>query len=185
MGYVELAARVLVGTVLLLAALGKLRSPTARADLVRTLRTVPGVGPRWASRAAAAVIAVEASVGGLVLVPATSRGGAVLAAGLLAVFTAGTGWLVHRRVEASCSCFGGAGAALRGAHVFRNALLTAAAVLPAATGRVSGLERSGLVIAVVTGFVLAQLVSRWDDLAALVRSDPPAPTARVTNRAGH
>ena len=152
------------------------------SPLIGALRAVPGIGPRRASRTAGAVIAVEASAAVLMLVPVTARGGAVLAAGLLATFTAGTGWLVYRRIKASCGCFGGTGAALRGDHVVRNAVLTAVAVLPAAAGRTPDLEWRGSVIAALAGCVFAYLMTRWDDIAALV--GPGAP-ARPANHVRH
>jgi hypothetical protein len=181
MDYVGLAARVLVAAVLLHAALGKARSRRARADLADTLRAVPAVGVR-AAAAAHVLIAAEASIAAAALVPTTARVGSALAAALLAGFAGGTGWLLHRRVGAACNCFGGTGAALRRDHVVRNAALAAVAVLAAVAEPAPGPDPAGAVTAAAAGYVLALLVTRWDDLAGLVAGPAPVrshPSARV------
>jgi hypothetical protein len=147
-----------------------------------------GAGPlellarRWRTAAAVAVAAAEVVVvaafaGGLVLVlaglgRAMLVGAFVVSAALLAVFTAAIGLLLRRGEPAPCYCFGVQDAPLGPAHLVRNLVLLAFAVVGALSP--AGTYDAGAVaLAVASGALVAVLAVRLDDLVALF--SPPRP----------
>jgi hypothetical protein len=101
----ELALRIVLALVLLVAAAAKLR------DMPRTVAAVAAHGvPRRARRPVArALVAVEALLGVLVLVPATARAAGLAAWALGLVFAASLARLRLRGARTvACGCFGAA-----------------------------------------------------------------------------
>ncbi|WP_412543950.1 hypothetical protein R8Z50_16050 [Longispora sp. K20-0274] len=168
MVYVAIGARALVGLVLLVSVVGKLRG---RADYARFVATVPAFGvPRgWSAGVAAVVATVEVLAVLLLAVPATVPAGGLLAGALFVALTAGVWRAVSRRTGAVCRCFGPRTAPLGYRHVVRNAVLCAVAgagLLAEVTGSGPG-QVAGLALAVAVGLVGAVLVIRSDDIVDL------------------
>lgn len=164
---------------------------SAREKIGRTRFRVfsSGAGPlellarRWRKPAAAVVAAAEVAA-----VAAFTAGSALVLAGLgrvllvaaflgsaalLTVFTAAIGVLLLRGERAPCHCFGVRDAPLGPVHVVRNLVLLAVAV----TGALSpagAYDAVPVALAVVAAVVVALLVVRLDDLAALFSSPRPA-----------
>jgi hypothetical protein len=127
--YLALACRGAVGVVFLVSVFGKLHSRLAFRAFASWLAALPVPLARSQPRAAAAVIAAaEALIVVLIALQWTGRVGLVLAAVLLAVFTAGTLLAVARGSDAPCRCFGASTLPLGWRHAVRDALLGAAAV---------------------------------------------------------
>jgi uncharacterized membrane protein YphA (DoxX/SURF4 family) len=177
MGYLELAARVLLATVFCLAVGGKLRPPKGFDTFARSLHESLGTPSGLARPIAGAVVLGEALVAALLVAPVSAQQGSLAAAAVLAGFTAVTAWLVRQRSLASCRCFGAGGTRFGPRHVVRNALLTAIAVFAAAAGPSSGVHPAGAAVAAAAACMLGLLVTRWEDLAALV-----APITAGANR---
>ena len=128
------------------------------------MRVVPA---RRVRVVAVAVAGAEAVVPVLLAVPATAVAGFGLAVLLLGAFTLAVGVVLRRGTAASCPCFGASAAPFGARHLVRNGALLAAGVLGAVTvGEGSG-QAGGVLLAVLTGAVLASLVARLDDLVAL------------------
>ncbi|OLF19240.1 MauE/DoxX family redox-associated membrane protein [Actinophytocola xanthii] len=142
---------------------------------------------QWRVRTARAVavaelVIVAALAGGLVLALA-GAGGLVLALGFLAAaalltsFTVAIGLMVRRGERVPCHCFGASEVPLGVAHVVRNLLLLALAVVGPFTPA-GGYAPVGVALAVVAGAVFATLVIRFDDLVMLFGSPSPATRTR-------
>nr|BFE60911.1 methylamine utilization protein MauE [Dactylosporangium thailandense] len=172
MGYVEVAARLLVATVFVVALAGKVgsrRAYTAFADSLRQMRVVP---PRLVAPAAAGSVAAEVAVVALLLVPArwAAVAGFVIAAGLLAVFAGAIALSLRTGSRAPCRCFGASTTPLGRGHIVRNAVLVAIALagLAAAAGG-SAIAVPGAIVAGGAGLVVGIVVTAYDDIAALFR----------------
>ncbi|CAM5787264.1 MauE/DoxX family redox-associated membrane protein [Cellulomonas persica] len=166
MDTLSLACRILLVLVFAVSSTSKLRSGPfdELRTSVRTARLLPA---RVVSPVLGAMVAAEATAAVLLVVPTTVRLGAGLAALLLAAFVVVIVTSARRRTGLTCRCFGGNGAALGGRHVARNAmLLVACAVVVAGPGALPQHAES-VALALVAATVLAVLVIRLDDLAAL------------------
>src|SRR4051812_16966710 len=91
----SLTCRVLLALVFFTAAATKLRGKNDLARFRATVREF-GVGPRWSSAVAGAVIAGELVAACLMLVDATAPAALGLAAALLTAFTVAIGSAVRR-----------------------------------------------------------------------------------------
>jgi hypothetical protein len=158
--YVELGCRVLLGTVMLAAAVGKVSGRTAYREFTRSVRDM---GYRPAGPLAAAVVAAEFTV--VVLLAAFPLAGFLLSAALLLAFTVAIAGNL-RRGGATCRCFGRTAAPLGRHHVWRNAFLVGCAIVGALAP--AGPVRPGqAVLAVVAALVTGVLVVMLDDLRYL------------------
>jgi hypothetical protein len=133
--------------------------------------------PVAASRpVAAAVVAAEVAVAGLLATPTAAPVATGLAVVLLGAFTAVTARVVHRGMTVTCRCFG-SGTRITAAHVVRDAGLTALAALTLALH--VGVDALWSPEAVLAGSVVAvltaALVSGFDDLVELLGTGSPAP----------
>lgn len=155
-GYALMTVRCLVIAVLAAAALGKLRRRAAREQFARVLEL--GLAMPRARLVAGGWVAIEAVTALLLALPMTTRPAALLAAGELALLTAGATVLVARRTGLSCPCFGAGDAPLNRRTVLRNATLTGAALLLAISSGPS-VPAAGTLAAVLTVLVGAAL--RW------------------------
>ncbi|WP_271219292.1 MauE/DoxX family redox-associated membrane protein [Streptosporangium carneum] len=168
----SITCRFLLTLVFFSAAATKLRGRSDLAQFRATVREF-GVGPRWSSAAAGAVIAGELVAASLMLFDAAALAGLGLAAVLLAAFTGAIGSAVRRGATTSCRCFGASDQPMGMRHVARNAILlliTAAGVTGTllAPGGAGGLDVTALILSGFVAVVLATLVIAYDDLVALV-----------------
>jgi uncharacterized membrane protein YphA (DoxX/SURF4 family) len=96
--------RIGLGGTFLYAALTKLPDMAAFAESVANYRLVP---PSLVPAVAAAVIGVEIALGTLLVSGRLARGAALVATGILAVFTVGLSQALLRGIDLRCGCFGG------------------------------------------------------------------------------
>ncbi|WP_018352560.1 MauE/DoxX family redox-associated membrane protein [Longispora albida] len=178
MEYVSVGLRVVVAVVFCVSAASKLRGVSAfrefRAAVAQLAPPLKGV------RGPVAVVVIAAEVVAAVLMLLAPLAGFVLAFVLLAAFTAGLAGVLRRGVSASCRCFGGGAAPVRGRHVWRNAVLLVVAGAGVAVPAGGVLAAPGVMVAVAAGAVAAVLVVRWDDLAEVLVPGPAS--ARVSAR---
>ncbi|NES37385.1 methylamine utilization protein MauE [Micromonospora sp. PPF5-17] len=158
--YVEIGCRVLLGTVLLAAAIGKV---TGRAAYREFTRSVRDLGYRPAGPLAAAVVAAEFTA--VVLLAVFPPVGFGVSAALLLAFTVAIATNL-RRGGGTCRCFGRTAAPLGRHHLWRNAFLVGCAVTGALAP--SGPVRpDGAVLAVAGALLTGVLVVMLDDLRYL------------------
>jgi uncharacterized membrane protein YphA (DoxX/SURF4 family) len=96
--------RIGLGGTFLYAAVTKLPDMSAFAESVANYRLVP---PSLVPSVAAVVIGVEIALGALLVSGRLARGAALVATGILAVFTAGLSQALLRGIDLRCGCFGG------------------------------------------------------------------------------
>jgi putative oxidoreductase len=96
--------RVALGATFLYAAATKLPDMAAFAEDLANYRLVP---PSLVPGAAATVIGIELALGLLLVSGRLPRGAALVATGLLAVFTLGLSQALLRGIDLRCGCFGG------------------------------------------------------------------------------
>ncbi|GAA0581565.1 MauE/DoxX family redox-associated membrane protein [Actinomadura livida] len=173
MGYVVLACRCMLGLVFVASVMGKVRGRGAFAGFVRATGRL---GPGWvvsrvpAGVLAGGVLAAEAAVPVLLVLPETARAGFVLAGLLALAFTVTVMAALRRRDRAPCNCFGASTRPVGGVHLVRNVVLAVSAALGLAAGAAAGpLEPAGVVAAMVAGVVAAAVMVTSDDLADLFR----------------
>lgn len=180
MPYAESAVRVLIATVFLVAAAGKVssrRSFTAFTASLGQLNVLPGTVIR---AVAVAVVATEWLVCSLVLMPWASLAGVglALAAVLLVVFAAVIARVVARGTRAVCRCFGsGSREPLGVRHVVRNLLLAGFAASAAGTTllrEVAPAEPWALALSALAGLLVGGCVAAFDVVAELFRPVGPA-----------
>ncbi|WP_242361605.1 DoxX family protein [Anaeromyxobacter sp. SG17] len=96
--------RIGLGATFLYAAATKLPDMAAFAENLANYRLVP---PGLVPGAAASVIGIELALGLLLVTGRLARGAALVATGLLAVFTLGLSQALLRGIDLRCGCFGG------------------------------------------------------------------------------
>src|SRR5512144_2319056 len=128
--YLDIASTVsacFLSLVFLRALLHKLGHHAELTGIIREYRLMP---QRLAPLAAAAIIASEACAAIGLMLPRTRAAAALLACGLLIIYTAAIGInLLRGRTSINCGC-GGAGQGISRLHLLRNVLLAVSA-LPA------------------------------------------------------
>lgn len=132
-----LAARAVLAGVLAVAAWPKLADPASFAASIANYRVLPEA---WVPPVAVWLPSLELCVAGALLWPRYARGAALLALGMLAVFTVAMGQAMARGIDLSCGCFGGAAQSPVGwGNIARNlglmVLALAALWTPASAGR--------------------------------------------------
>lgn len=159
--YVEIGCRVLLGTVLLAAAVGKVSGRAAYREFTQSVRDM---GYRPAGPLAAAVVAGEFTA--VALLAVFPLAGFLSSAALLLAFTVAIASNL-RRGGATCRCFGRTAAPLGRHHVWRNAFLIGCAIAGALAP--AGPVRPGeAVLAVVGALIIGVLVVMLDDLRYLL-----------------
>ncbi|MGW4404820.1 MauE/DoxX family redox-associated membrane protein [Nonomuraea sp. NPDC004702] len=172
MQYVDVACRLLLLTTFALALASKVTSRTAWREFVESVRAMRVARGAAARPVAVAAAVAEALVVVLAAIPLPWAGTAafVLAAGLLACLTVAVVLVVRRGAAVSCRCFGASTTPMGVQHVVRNLVLLAVALLGLAGA--STPQPADLALAAVVGVfgaVAGLLMSRWDDLTALLR----------------
>ncbi len=162
-----LAARVLVGLVFAVAALGKLAGRNRLTEFADSLAPLGWSPVGWLPVAAGTAVA-ELAVAVLVGFPATAGLGLGLATAVLLVFCAAIARSMRLRRRVTCRCFGRAGAVLGRAHLVRNALLAVVAAAAAAIPPWPGLGLDTGAAAALVGAFGALVAINWDSLAGLL-----------------
>jgi hypothetical protein len=164
---IVLAARVLIGLVFAVAAVGKLAGRVRLTEFADSLAPLGRSPVGWLPVAAGTAVA-ELAVAVLVGFPATGRLGLGLATAVMLVFCAAIARSMRLGRRVTCRCFGRSGAVLGRAHLVRNALLAAwaAAALAVPPGPALGLDAGAA--AVLVGTFAALVAINWDSLAGLV-----------------
>ncbi|HWO63035.1 MAG TPA: MauE/DoxX family redox-associated membrane protein [Umezawaea sp.] len=162
MPYATVAVGWVLVVVFALSSVGKVRGPAAFAESVRDLG-----GPGHPAIPVLVVVA-EMAVAVLLVLPSrtAATAGFVLAAGLLAVFTAVVARVVRQDRATPCRCFGATTTPLGRQHVVRNLVLTACA-LTGALGPPAPPLDAGAVFAAAFGVLAGLLVAMSDHLVAL------------------
>jgi hypothetical protein len=177
MNHLGLACAVALVGIFLVSLWGK-------AGRVRFRVFVATAGPlailprRWRAQAAGAVVAAETAVvaalgtGAVLALAGLNRtvllAGFVGAAALLLVFTVAIGLMLRREERMPCHCFGAGDVPLGPAHVVRNVVLLALAVIGPLGG--AGYAPAGVALAGAGGVLVAALAVRFDDLVDLFGS---------------
>lgn len=157
------AGRVLLGAVLLVAGLAKLRDRSAFAASVRQFGFVPS---SWSGRVATVLPVIEVVCGFLLLVGLAVQPAAVAATLLLLIFTLGIARNLSRGQTAPCACFGASSARRLGpSAVVRNVLLLAAGVVVLA-GTVTAGAAPSVADSVGAALLAGMLVAAWQLLLA-------------------
>lgn len=169
MAHLELACRALLAVVLAAAATGKLR----RRDFEAFVAALGGFGvPAALARAPLAVVVVALEAVAAVLLVAAPAAGYALALGLIAVFTAALRRVMRSGLRVACRCFGASTAPVDVAHLVRNVALIAVIGLGIFAGALADGEPRALsvrVLAIACGALAGVAITRWDDLAYVVR----------------
>lgn len=155
---IVLACQFLIGLVFVAAVAGKVTGYRAFVESVRDLGLEP------ATRVAAAVLAAETAVAGLVAV--APRAGFVVAAILLLAFAGAVVRSLRHGGGRPCRCFGRSTMPLDWHHVWRNAFLIAVAVVGGLTTP-SAVSPATAAEAAVIGLMAGGLVVSLDDLRFL------------------
>ena len=187
------ATTIVVWLVFAVAVAGKIRGRARLREFRRSLVATGLVPRRWATAAAATVLAAETATLVLLLAPVTRPVGFALAVAVMAGFVTGVWLVVRRGVRAVCRCFGAAGGPLSGVHLARNLTLlgvSLAGLVASLTSATPIDPRSPVLLPVaVAAVVVAVLLIRAEDVAALVRpaaapDGPPRRPAAPPRRAG-
>jgi hypothetical protein len=175
--YVEIAARLLIGVVFVIALAGKVSGGAAYRDFVLSLRRMDVLSAALVSAAARGSLVAEVAIVVLLAVPLRAAGvaGFALAAVMLTVFAGAIAVSLRRGNRAPCRCFGVSSTPLGPGHIARNAVLVAVALAGVlAAARPGQASATGGVVAAFAGLVGGLVVTMYDDIAALW-SPPWAP----------
>jgi putative oxidoreductase len=127
--WIVIAVRFALAAVLLWAAIPKLVDPAAFATDITNYRLVP---EGWAGAIALMLPVLELVVAGALVIGLEARGAAVVAALMLAIFSAAMVQAMARGIDLECGCFGETVQATVGwDSIARNAILVALAGLVA------------------------------------------------------
>jgi uncharacterized membrane protein YphA (DoxX/SURF4 family) len=105
--------RILIGLVMLAAALGKIGDPGAFASQIHHYRLIPVAGENLL---AITLPWIELVAGLALVLGVRARSGAWLATAMMVVFTAAVGTAIARHLDIQCGCFGTADATRVGAR---------------------------------------------------------------------
>ena len=179
MDAVDVGCRWLLGVVLVLAAAGKAWGRRPFEDFIQTLGRF-GFPRAWAGPPLAATVIAAEALSALLLLAVPLAGYAATLV-LLGGFTVGLARVWRGGEPVRCRCFGASDTPVGGAHLVRNGLLLAVAVVGVFSHR-AGLGAPvslGMgVLAGALGALTGLFVTRWDDLVFLLRE--PQPVARTS-----
>jgi len=124
---ISVPLRLVVGAAFVWAGLGKIADPVSFSDAIVNYRLVPA----WMITPMAATLpALEIVAGACLIVGLFARGAALVASGLLGVFTVAIVQAIVRGINVDCGCFGAGSEAAAGIgwrEVVRDLALLAAA----------------------------------------------------------
>jgi methylamine utilization protein MauE len=168
-----LAIRVMLIALLGVSSLSKVAGKGAFARFAAWVSALPLPLTGRSALIAAAFPLAEAAALVLLAIPATVRVGLLCSALLLLVFATGTTFIVRKKANVPCMCFGSSQTPMTAWHAIRDWLLCAVAAVgaglavppPDGTGRV--------LTGVGAGLVLAMLVLFAEDLTVLWASPKP------------
>jgi hypothetical protein len=169
MEYVGVGFASLIGWVFLASAISKLR------HFGEFTRSLPALAPVRAGQVrplAMTVVATEAAVPVLLLIPAAIFYGFALAGALLAAFTAAIVTALKRGRRAPCQCFGASSTPLGPSHLVRNSILLISTLAGGLALDAQPQQAAGLVVAIAAGLVGAILIVAMDDIAFLFARTP-------------
>ena len=172
MHYLAVAGRFLIGTVFLVAVVGKVSSSAAFGAFVSSLTRMAVLPPAAAGPAARATVVFEALTVALLAVPLRwpPAAGLILAGGLLAAFTVVIGLSLRTGNRAPCRCFGASSTPLGVRHIVRNGLLLVVTALSLVAVSAPGdLDLAGTLAAALAGLVAGAVTAALDDIIALLR----------------
>ncbi|TDD42349.1 hypothetical protein E1286_30965 [Nonomuraea terrae] len=168
--YVEVTCRLLLVAVFITAAFTKVSGKDAWLAFVRSLRQLKQIPSPLLQPAALAVVAIEAIVAVLLLIPVRVAGwiGFALAGCLLLSFTLVIGRALSHGNRAPCRCFGASSTPLGPIHIMRNMMLVCVAVLGLAGASASGtLDAPYALLAGAGGLVAGILITALEDIVTL------------------
>ncbi|MGN9919534.1 MauE/DoxX family redox-associated membrane protein [Micromonospora palomenae] len=172
MRYLELACRLLLAVVFILAAFSKISGAAAWLAFVRALHQMRQVPDAVLRPAAIATVAIEALVAVLLLVPVRAVGalGFALASCVLLVFTVVVGLAMRRGNRTPCRCFGASTSPLGLPHITRNLVLICTAALGLTGASAAGtLEVPYALLAGASGLIVGLLITALEDIVALIK----------------
>ncbi|HEX5595853.1 MAG TPA: MauE/DoxX family redox-associated membrane protein [Micromonosporaceae bacterium] len=172
MRYLDVACRLVLATVFIVAAFTKVSGKGGWVAFVRSLRQLDQVPVSLVQPVAVAVVVVEALVVVLLLAPVRLAGsvGFALAGALLLTFTVVIGRALSRGNRAPCRCFGASNTPLGLPHVVRNLMLVCVVLLGLAGASAYGtLDVPYALLAGAVGLVAGILITAFEDIVALIR----------------
>jgi hypothetical protein len=172
-GYLVLAARCSLVTVLLLSTATKVNRRAGFHEFLSWVRSLTVVPRRWVTRVGVLMVAVEAITLLLLVLSATYSAGLILAAMTMAFFAGSAAILVRRGIAVPCHCFGTPATRrpMGTVEIVRNTLLT---VIATAAAAIVILEPppvppiSTSILAALLGGAVGLVVTRFDDLRLLL-----------------
>jgi hypothetical protein len=171
--YVELACRVLLGTVFAVSGLSKVTGRASFSAYARSVRRLGSLRKTLVRPVAVAFVTAELATVALLAIPLaeTAAIGFMLAGGLLVVFCVAIAASLRRGERTACRCFGASTAQLGWRHVVRNVILLGVALagLLGALGAVGPAPATlaGLAVAGIIGLILGWLITEIDHFAEL------------------
>ncbi|MGL5862995.1 MAG: MauE/DoxX family redox-associated membrane protein [Phycicoccus sp.] len=176
---VFVGARLLIGGVLLLAAVGKLRDLGAFRASIRGFRVVPRGQER---PLALGVVVVEIVAVLLLVVRGSAFVGLGVAAALLTAFAAGMVRVLARGDLVACGCFGRSTTPISRIHLWRNGVLVVVSIGGLAAGLVSGgapLDAAALLVTAAFAAAAIGMLVLFDQLLAISSAGPEPTDART------
>lgn len=172
MSYVLLSVQLGLAGVFLVSSVAKLRALSDTVQMWADLLTAVKLPIAWARFGSWALIAAEATIGVLLLIPGWwFPWGTWLAAALMAAFTGLALISARTSLDIRCACFGRATARLGWRHVWRNLvllLLAVVGVVLSATDVAVAVVPAGIAVAVAAAGLVTVLAAFYDDIMDLV-----------------
>jgi hypothetical protein len=163
MEYLRVGCASLIGLVFLASAVSKLRY---YGEFRRSLPVLAPIRPGLLQPLAVVVVASEAAVPILLVIPPAMSWGFGLSCGLLCSFSAAIASALKRGRHTPCRCFGASSTPLGAGHLVRNTILLITAVAGGLAPKVYS-PPAGMAVAVAAGFFAAILIVALDDIVYL------------------
>lgn len=163
MDYLRVGCASTIGLVFLAAAVSKLRD---YREFNKSLAVLAPVRPYLLRPLGVVVLASEAAVPMLLLVPSATQYGLWASCGLVCVFSAAIAAALRHGKHVPCRCFGASSTPLGAGHLVRNTIILITAVMGAlAPSAHSPAPR--VAVAIAAGLAAAILIVAFDDIAYL------------------
>lgn len=172
MSYLQLSIQLGLAGVFIVSSVAKLRALSETVQMWADLLTAVKLPIGWARLGSWALIAAEATIGVLLLVPAWWLPlGLWLAAALMAGFTGLALVSARTSMDIRCACFGRSTARLGWRHVWRNLTLLLLALTGVALSVIdftAVVEPAGVAVALLAAGLVTVLAAFYDDIMDLV-----------------